>query len=104
LETFRGGIRAGGFNATWPFGLLSIAPRRLVLSITLKLPFALRSYEFTPEQVSSVALYGFIPLFLWGIRVHHTRPDYPQRVIFWCFRNRRSILDQIARCGFACAV
>jgi hypothetical protein len=104
MATFRGGLRAGGFNATWPFATLETAAGAVVLSVSPKVPFALCRYEFSAADVTMIRPYGRIPLLVWGIRFEHTRSDYPKRVIFWCLMDRASLLAELARCGFRCSI
>jgi len=82
-------------NATHPFAQLSATKDALVISVRL-----LGTYSFRPEQVSAVERYTMIPVLGWGIRIRHCRPDYPQRVIFWCLGNPNSLLCGIRDAGF----
>jgi hypothetical protein len=98
LFTTKGGARIGWTNATHPFAQLSATDQTLTISVRL-----LGNYNFTPEQVSAVERYTVIPVLGWGIRIRHCRPDYPQRIIFWCLGNPDSVLRGIRDAGFMAA-
>jgi hypothetical protein len=55
------------------------------------------TYTFAPDEV--VALEAF-QSFGYGIRIVHSRSDYPRNVIFWCLKNPAGILADIERAGF----
>jgi hypothetical protein len=92
--TITGGARIGIVNATWPFAKLSASPIRLRLACLLD------SYDFEPRDVVALERYGAIPLFYNGIRVLHARPDYPSKIIFWCFGNPDELINRIRETGF----
>src|SRR5690242_5065188 len=96
LYSFRGGARIGWFNASWPFARLRVGTDRLTLS-------CFGSYEFSPSQVTVIEPVGFIPILFKGIRIHHNRPDYPEKIIFWCVGAREEVLDAISNSGFRAA-
>jgi hypothetical protein len=89
---FTGGARLGWVQATWPFGRLSISPRQL----TISLAFAGR-YTFSPLEVSGLDRCGISSN---GVRIVHTRSDYPETVIFWCGARVQRVLDAATRAGF----
>ena len=39
---------------------------------------------FSPADVSGIEAIGRIPVFTTGIRIHHRKPEYPPKVVFWC--------------------
>ena len=96
-EAFKstGGAQIGWVSASWPLAQLSVTPRSLVIRTWL-----LGTYAFTPEQIVRLEPYGSIPVIYRGIRVVHSNPDYPARIIFWCFRNPERLIEQIRRVGF----
>ena len=90
--TFRGGARVGPVQATWPFGRLSISSGQLIISLA----FAGR-YTFAPSEVSGLEVCGIASN---GIRIVHTRSDYPETIIFRCGGRVQQVLDAAARAGF----
>lgn len=93
--TITGGARIGWINATWPLARLSATRDTLTVSASL-----LGSYSFAPDQVSAVERYGVIPVLGCGVRIHHCRTDYPQRIVFWCLGNPERVLHRIREAGF----
>lgn len=91
--SFTGGSRVGWVNASFPFAKLSCNGQMLRLA-------TLGTYEFTAGQVVSFGTYGSIPLLANGLRIHHNRLDYPEKVVFWCMGSRDEVLRQIAQSGF----
>jgi len=91
--SFVGGARVGWVNASWPFARLRASAKQLSLS-------SLGTYEFRPEEVASIDCYGAIPLLASGLRIVHSRNDYPERMIFWCMGNREHVLAELDRVGF----
>jgi hypothetical protein len=90
-----GGARIGWMNASWPLARLSANQDNLKIAVKI-----LGDYSFTPEQVVSIEKYVLIPVIAWGIRIHHSVADYPQRFIFWTLGNPSKILDGIKQSGF----
>jgi hypothetical protein len=79
----------------WPFGKLSASAAELSLSVGL-----IGTYTFSPDQVARLESYGSIPIFGRGVRIIHTRVDYPAKIIFWCFRDPDLVVDDIRLSGF----
>ena len=91
--TFTGGARLGWVQATWPFGRLSISSGQLTIALAFAGP-----YTFAPSEVSSLERCGIASN---GLRIVHTRTDYPETIIFWCGGARvPRVLDAAARAGF----
>src|SRR4030095_3055997 len=89
---FTGGARLGWVQATWPFGRLSISPGQLTISLAF-----VGRYTFAPSDVSALERCGIAAN---GVRIVHTRSDYPQTVIFWCGGRVERVLDAATRAGF----
>jgi hypothetical protein len=94
IYTARGGVRAGGVNATWPFAKLTASPSQL------KLATLIGTYEFAPNEVVSLETYGVIPVFSRGVRIAHARADYPSKIIFWYLGSPDSVIDGVRGSGF----
>jgi hypothetical protein len=93
--TVRGGARIGWINASWPFGLLSVEPGALTISSPLG-----RSYVFEPGQVVALEPAGWIPVLQAGVRIVHTNPRYPSRIVFVAFQSPERVIERIRRAGF----
>lgn len=60
----------------------------------------LGTFTFSQDQVISLEPYGSIPVLARGIRIVHSRPDYPKTIIFWCLGSREALLQRISEVGF----
>jgi len=89
---FRGGARVGWVQATWPFGRLSISSGRFTISLAF-----VGQYTFAPPEVSRLERCGVASN---GVRIVHTRSDYPDTIIFWCGARAQRVLDAATRAGF----
>jgi hypothetical protein len=89
----RGGAQVGWLSASWPLAGIKIEPARLTVS-------ALGSYTFNPSEVSAIEPVGSIPVLTTGIRIHHMRPDYPEKVIFYSMGRQDSLLQALRAAGF----
>jgi hypothetical protein len=90
-----GGAQIGWVNASWPFARLHATAGGLSLKV-----FSIGSYEFTPQQVTAIVPHGSIPIVYRGVRIEHTREDYPERLIFWCFGSPARLIEEIHAAGF----
>ena len=88
-----GGARAGWSYASWPFASIQVAPGALQVH-------CLRTYTFTPAEVTAVEPVGWIPLLSTGIRIHHAKRDYPDYIIFYSGGQRDKLLDALRAAGF----
>ena len=93
--TVRGGAQLGWINASWPFGQLAVSPRSLTISSPLS-----RSYVFEAEQVVALEPCGWIPILQRGVRIVHSNPRYPSRIIFIGFQSPDRLIERIRRAGF----
>ena len=75
-----GGARLDLFNATFPFATLSGDSSGLHLSCMG------REYAFPRDKIRKLSRHrGILSV---GLRIHHSEPTYPERIIFWasvCF-------------------
>lgn len=94
----RGGARIGFVNYTWPLATLECDASQLCVATTMFGLFETGRHRLTRDQVVSIEPYGVIPVIGDGIRIRHTAPDVPEKIIFWC--NPDSTLKAIASAGF----
>jgi hypothetical protein len=90
-----GGARVGVINASWPLATLTVSAAKLVIRVRF-----LGCFSFTPDQISSIERVGRAPVMGWGIQIHHTVADYPERLVFWTLGNPNTLLDRIHRIAF----
>jgi hypothetical protein len=99
--TVTGGARIGLVNYTWPLAKLMATADRLTVSTTMFGLFGTGTYSFSRDQVVSIERYGWIPLIGEGIRIRHSVPEYPEKIVFWC--QPTSVLAGLAGIGFSSA-
>lgn len=90
----RGGSQIGWVSATWPLAGIEVSPGKLTVT-------SMGKYEFAPAEVTAVEEVGSIPFFSTGVRIHHCKAQYPERVIFYPLIGRDYLLEAIRRAGFA---
>ena len=95
----RGGARLGFVTYGWPLATLEVDGARLSIATTFFGLFEAGRYSFRPDQI--VHLETFRGLFSGGIRIHHTVPEYDEKVVFWC--RSAVVLQGIASTGFCAA-
>jgi hypothetical protein len=84
-----GGLRVGkglsALNVTWPSAKLVVDSDRIILS------GCGQTFEFTPQNLKMISRHSGI--FSTGLRFHHTDPNYPEFLVFWCFRPEKLMAD-----------
>jgi hypothetical protein len=90
-----GGAQVGWVNASWPFAKLSASATELSISGSL-----IGSYTFSPDDVARLESHGSVPVVGRGVRIVHTRSDYPAKIIFLSFRDPDRVVDDIRLSGF----
>jgi len=93
--TVTGGARIGWVNASWPLAKLSVSKDNLSITALM-----LGAYSFAPTEVVALEAYQPLPIIGRGIRVVHSRSDYPETIIFWCLSNPTTLLHDIEAAGF----
>jgi hypothetical protein len=94
-EQISGGAQIGWGRASWPLATLSASANNLSVSANL-----LGSYSFSPDEVVALEAHGWIPIVGRGIRVVHSRSDYPAKIVFWCFWTPDRVIEYIRNTGF----
>ncbi len=94
--TATGGARVGWLNSSWPLARLTATPERLVVAVFLS-----GKYEFAPQEVVAIERYTMIPILGWGVRIVHSRSDYPQNFVFWNLAGPEPVLRGIREAGFS---
>ena len=74
---FRGGVRIGGFNATWPFATLEIDDDQIVVRT------GRRKIHFDRESIRALNRYQGI--FSSGLQIQHYLSSVDRLFIFWTF-------------------
>lgn len=89
----RGGSQIGWVNASWPLASIDVSPGKVTIR-------SMGQYEFVPSEVTAVEEVGSLPFFTTGIRIHHHKSQYPERVIFYTPGGRDYLLAALRRAGF----
>lgn len=90
--TARVGARVGWTRASWPLASLTVSKTGLRLS-------ALGTYVFTPSEVVGLERVG-IPFVLSGVRIVHSRADYPENIVVWYLGSADRLIARIGEAGF----
>ena len=98
-ESFLGGMRLGGYNATWPLVRLNLYPAGLRMEPPVRfLRFLVPTWEARYDELIEVQAVGKIPLFSTGIRFRLTSTN--QWIIYWT-PDRPTVLQSIAAHGMS---
>lgn len=90
----RGGAQVGWVSASWPLAGIEVGASRLAIS-------SLGTYVFAPNEVTAVEPVGAIPFLTQGIRIHHTKAEYPEKVVFYTPSGREALLAAVRGAGFS---
>ena len=90
-----GGARVGFTSASWPFVRLRVKKDKLQLLGTM-----LGDLNFTKDDVLSIEPIRIIPKLAQGIRIIHNVEDYKKKIIFWTWRNPKTLIAEITNIGF----
>ena len=89
----RGGAKIGWVSASWPLASLQITSGSLTV-------ISFGTYAFAPGDVDAIEPVGSIPILTTGIRIHHTRADFPEEIVFYCGGGRERVLQAASAAGF----
>lgn len=89
--TFRGGLRAGGLNLTWPFVTLKICNGSMIIAVPGK------QHLINKQQIHSIELHQ--GMFSQGVKIIHHHETLESPVIFWSF-SARLILEAAREFGY----
>ena len=89
-----GSVLAGWMHSSWPLATLHVSETEVRLKA-----FLLGTYKFRPDQVVRLEA-GRSVLFAGSMRIHHTVPDYPRRIVSSCFGGTPRLIEQIHATGF----
>ncbi|MFK7774169.1 MAG: hypothetical protein AB8F94_18605 [Saprospiraceae bacterium] len=90
-----GGARIGMANATWPLAKLKVNQDKLEINATI-----IGNLVFQPSDIISIEPYTQIPFLGQGIKINHKVEGYNSKVIFWTFKNPKTVIDEIKKTGF----
>lgn len=93
--TERGGAEAGGVHAGWPLATLAVSSRSLSLSARF-----VGEYQLQASEVVELKPCGWLPVLGRGVRVFHTRADYPAKLVFFCLGSPERLIERIRGVGF----
>ena len=88
-----GGVRIGGFKATWPFGKLKVTEFKLELHASIKGKFIFKRSDITSIQPTE-SIFGN------GIRINHRVEKYNKDIVFTFSGNADGLMAKIANIGF----
>jgi hypothetical protein len=95
MLSLRGGARVGWLKATWPFATLMVQRNKIELNVAL-----IGKYSFSQDQVISIEKYTILRKLSWGIKIIHTRSEYPKLILFRSSSDLDSIINRIREIGF----
>lgn len=90
-----GGARVGMANASFPFATLKVTKDCLEINASI-----VGNLVFKATDIISIEPYTTLPLVGQGIKINHNVSTYKERVIFWTFKDPKSVIDQIYKTGF----
>lgn len=90
----RGGAQVGWVSASWPLAGIEVGASRLAIS-------SLGTYVFAPSEVTAVEPVGAIPFLTQGVRIHHTKAQYPEKIVFYTPSGREALLAALRTAGFS---
>jgi hypothetical protein len=93
--TLTGGARIGMANASFPFADLYVDKEILKINASI-----VGNLIFQPKDIISIKPHTSIPIIGNGIKINHRIENYNSEVIFWTFKNPKSVISEIEKTGF----
>lgn len=90
----RGGSQIGWVSASWPLAGIEVSPNKLSIR-------SMGEYHFAPSEVTAVEKVGSLPFFTTGVRIHHSKSQYPERIVFYPGVGRDYLLTKLHEAGFS---
>ena len=96
---WHGSVCAGVLTSRWPFG------KMITSSDHIELKSIVGRFVLPQDEVLSIDNAKSFPWLWMGIRIHHVRRDYPERLMFSpiAFWRRRHIIDHLRALGYKVA-
>jgi hypothetical protein len=94
---FRGGLRHGGSNASWPFATLEASPSHLSIRLASIASWFMKPVDVDRGEV--VAVRSMRGWFSRGIRVETSDPN-GETIIFWTVGSQREVIAALANRGW----
>lgn len=93
--TLTGGARIGMANASYPFADLYVDKNVLKINASV-----IGNLIFQAKDIIELKPYTSIPVIGNGIKVIHRIENYNSEVIFWTFKDPKSVIKEIGKTGF----
>lgn len=94
-----GGVTIGyrysmSLNSGWPSAHLTATETGIKLRVFWK------QYHFEKASISAIVQFnGLLGFLARGIRILHTKDNYPRFIVFWPF-NRKKLVSELRRLGY----
>lgn len=88
-----GGVRIGGFKATWPFGTLKVSEFKLELHASIKGKFVFKRSDIISIQPDTSIIGS-------SIRINHRVEKYDKDIVFTFLGNAEERMAEITKTGF----
>jgi hypothetical protein len=89
----RGGTQIGWVNTSWPLASIEVETNLMCVN-------SMGKYIFSPIDVLGIEEVGSIPFFFQGLRIHHQKSEYPEKIVFLTLYGRESLIDATRAAGF----
>ena len=100
--SFKGGLREGMWNTTWPFITFDISQNSLTLCYEKFFWLKERKLIFTKDEVIKIEIKKYFPIIGYGIKIYHRNESYSRIIIFWCISfHFNKLLSALKEYGWA---